>query len=427
VRLRSVALRSQGSSALVSGVSFEPDTGQNGADSSLVVAIAEYLDFRVSADQSPSMKQMSVRVPLQDLHRSAQMYRQEYLAAMDRVLQRGWYIMGQELKEFEKEWGGYLKADFCVGCGNGTDALELALRACGIGMGDHVVTAANAGMYATTAIISVGAIPIYADIETGSYAVSERTVLDVVDEDTKAVIVTHLYGIPAPIDNIKKICKARSLLLIEDCAECHGAQTKDGRFLGTVGDVGCFSFYPTKNLGALGDGGACVTSNVELAERLRNLRQYGWRERYQAAVPFGRNSRLDEIQAAALRVMLPQLENRNKARRKIAECYVEAFRGLELVLPPADDPGYVAHLFVIQVDGRDAIRTKLAECGVATDIHFPTPDYRQPAVLAAVKRKYGDLRETERVVSRILTLPCFPEMTEAEVDHVIQAVQTVLQ
>lgn len=315
-------------------------------------------------------------------------------AAIDRVIASGWYILGPETDAFESEFAAWCGAAHCVGVANGTDALELALNAAGIKRGQRVATVANAGMYSTTAILRCGAVPVWVDVDSATMNMSPEK-LDEIRPDV--VIVTHLYGRMAPMHEI--LTAARGVPVIEDCAQSHGAML-DGRRAGTWGTAGAFSFYPTKNLGALGDGGAITTNDPEIASRLRALRQYGWTSKYVASVEGGRNSRLDEMQAAILRAKLPLLDAWNARRREIAAIY-----GGE-----CNTPCDVVHLYVIRDRRRDQIRSALRERGIGTDIHYPVPDYRQPAINA--HDIY--LPETERCCAEVLTLPCFPEMMDEE-------------
>ena len=325
-----------------------------------------------------------------DIRRQNEAIRAQIDMAIRRVLDRGWYILGPEVRAFEDEWASCCGAGFCVSVGNGTDALELALRGLGVGSGNRVATVANAGMYGTTAILRAGATPVFEDVD-------RTTMLRPTGEagDVKAAIVTHLYGRVAALPG--------DVPVIEDCAQAHGIKLR--------GHAACFSFYPTKNLGALGDGGAIVTNDEAYAAELRALRQYGWRSKYSSEVPGGRNSRLDELQAAILRAKLPYLDDWNARRRSIAERYDSAF-GL-------DTPAHCFHhLYVFRTPYRQRVRDWLAKREIATDVHYPRPDHLQPSVQAGEL----SLPVTEQLCGEICTLPLFPEMTEAEVKRVIEGV-----
>jgi dTDP-4-amino-4,6-dideoxygalactose transaminase len=286
--------------------------------------------------------------------------------------------------------------------------------------GSLIATVANAGMYATTAIIQAGLRPLYIDVDAASMTMDPASLRASLEAGPAAIIVTHLYGQMAPIIEISKIADAAGLPLIEDCAQAHGAEI-EGRRAGAWGTLGCFSFYPTKNLGALGDGGAVVTNDSSLESAIRSLRQYGWTAKYRSDIPAGRNSRLDEIQAAMLRTKLPYLNAWNERRRQIAKQYSEAFADLPLISPPLPSKSYVAHLYVVRTDTRDDLRAALSQAGIATDVHYPTPDYQQRSIASRLSEPLH-LPVTEECCNRVMTLPCFPEMDDAEVERVIESV-----
>ena len=325
-----------------------------------------------------------------------------------------------EVKQFEAAFAAYLGIRHCVGLANGTDAIELALRAIGIEHGDRVATVANAGMYTTSAILSIGALPDFMDVDEGTHCVTLPDVICAVEAGVKAVVVTHLYGVAVPeISAIAKYCALSGVPLLEDCAQAHGAKVC-GRHIGTFGDAASFSFYPTKNLGALGDGGAVVTRDDGIAERLGLLRQYGWKEKYRVVLQGARNSRLDEIQAAILLEFLPYLDLTNARRREIAEKYCHGICHPDVTKPNAKGESYVAHLFVVRVKNPDSLRTHLANNNISSDIHYPIPDHRQPLF----EQRFSSIKllNTERLATEVLTLPCYPEMTDSDVDLVITAV-----
>lgn len=285
-----------------------------------------------------------------------------------------------------------------------------------------MATVANAGMYTTTALLAIGAEPYFLDVDL----ISRNTTLAEVERSlaagVKAVVVTHLYGLAAPeIREIADCCARYRIPLLEDCAQAHGASLKKKR-VGTFGNAASFSFYPTKNLGALGDGGAVVTGNDEIAEKVSRLRQYGWTSKYQVEVGGARNSRLDEIQAAILSVYLPDLDTSNARRREIAARYSSQIVHPEVLLPAQGGDEYVAHLYVVQSTLRDGLRAHLRGFDIATDVHYPIPDYRQPVFCDRFESI--SLENTERLSREILTLPCYPEMTDEQVGHVIDAVNT---
>jgi aminotransferase EvaB len=358
-----------------------------------------------------------VRIPINDLARHHQPLAKELSQAVERVLSRGWYILGPELEAFEAEFAAYCGVHHAVGVANGTDALELALQAVGVEHGGEVVTVANAGMYGTTAILRAGAVPVFADVDPISLMMDAGALESALSPRTAAVIVTHLYGGMAAIRELSAIAARRNIPLIEDCAHCPGAE-RDHRKAGSWGVLGCFSFYPTKNLGAAGDAGAVVTSDASLAARVRALRQYGWTGKYHSTVRGGKNSRLDEMQAAILRAKLPYLNGWNARRREIAATYCRALAASGAGLPAhTGGSDYVAHLFVIRSALRDRVRHCLAAAGVATDVHYPVPDHLQVS-LGGIPFRATPLGVTERTAVEVLTLPCFPEMTAAEVDEV---------
>lgn len=340
--------------------------------------------------------------------------------AINQVLSSGWLVLGPSVRQFEESFADYLGAGYCISLANGTDAIELALKALGVDRGDKVATAANAGMYTSTALLAIGAEPLYLDVHVDSGNVTLREVRQAIDAGVKAIVVTHLYGLAIPeIQEMAALCKSRNVRLLEDCAQAHGAKVA-GQRAGTFGDAASFSFYPTKNLGALGDGGAVVTNNPEIAEEVLRLRQYGWTSKYKVEIGGARNSRLDEIQAAILSVFLPSLDVANARRRDIATRYSQAICHPEVQVPAVYGNDYVAHLYVIRTARRDALRAHLQACDIGNDIHYPIPDYRQPVFGARFATIH--LPNTERLADEILTLPCYPEMTDEQVEQVIDAV-----
>jgi aminotransferase EvaB len=361
------------------------------------------------------------RLPLNDLQRHNAPFLQELIADLTAVARSGWYILGQQVQEFEAAFAGYCGVAHCVGVGNGTDALELALRACGAGPGREVVTVANAGGYATAAIRAAGADPLYVEVEAGSMLMDIDSLEQRLTPRTSAIVVTHLYGRMVDMPRLTSVARRAGVAVVEDCAHAHGARM-EGRCAGAWGTLGCFSFYPTKNLGALGDAGAVVTNDAALAELVRRLRQYGWTSRFVSEAPGGRNSRLDEMQAAVLLRKLPHLEEWNARRRAIARVYDWEFRDLDLETPGYSGADAVTHLYVMRTGRREELRTRLRELGIATEVHYPVPDYRQNSE----RGRHGSdcrLPVTEECCRRVVTLPCFPEMTDAEVEKVVAAVR----
>ena len=359
-------------------------------------------------------------IALNDLARHHAPLRGDLDQAIARVLTRGNYLLGPEGDAFEQEFAAHCGARECVAVGNGTDALELALRALGLGAGDEVATAANAGMYATIAIRAAGATPRYLDIDERTLTLDPGALHVALTPRTRAVVATHLYGRMADVVALGSIARERGIALIEDCAQAHGA-VRAGVRAGTAGALGCYSFYPTKNLGALGDAGAVITGDPALAARVRELRQYGWRTKYDCATAGGMNSRMDELQAAVLRVLLPHLGAWNDRRREIARYYTRSITHPAIVLPPtaAEEDADVAHLYVVRTRERGSLRAHLAAAGIATDVHYPVPDYRQPPFAAGAPE--GGLAHTERACAEVMSLPCYPELTDAEIATVAAA------
>jgi len=337
--------------------------------------------------------------------------------AAARVIGRRQYVLGTEVDSFEHEFARFCGTSSSIGVANGTDALELALRGVGVVATDRVATVANAGFYACTALAAIGAFPVFVDVDE-TLTMSPTSIANAMS-GVKAVVVTHLYGRLAAIESIVRLASRYQVPVIEDCAQAHGA-ARNGKRAGSFGEAGCFSFYPTKNLGALGDGGAIVTSDPDLAARVRALREYGWSSKYVVAQAGGRNSRLDELQAAFLRVKLPRLAERNATRTAIARRYWQDLRGLDILLPEPHTDEHVAHLFVIRVRERDAFRAKLAGARIGTAVHYPVPDHRQPICSAAPAVA---LPITEAACREVVTLPCYPGLSAEQVEQVIAAVR----
>ncbi len=352
-------------------------------------------------------------------------HEEEIKQAVARVLAGSCYILGLEVAAFEREFAGYLGARFSVGVASGTDALHLALLAGGIGAGDGVITVSHTAVATVAAIESAGAVPIFVDVDPVSQTLDPERLEDAVREcrgsspevRVKAVLPVHLYGHPADLPAILDIAYRHELLVIEDCAQSHGARI-GGMHTGKFGVASGFSFYPTKNLPALGDAGAVVTDDPGLAARLRMLREYGWQERYVSQMP-GTNSRLDELQAAVLRVRLRSLDAENERRRGIAAIYSEAMRDLPLVLPAVrENVHHVYHQYVVQTESRERLRELLSSRGIKTLIHYPVPVHLQPAYGGRVRIHRGGLGHTERLAARILSLPMHPFLTEAQLERV---------
>ena len=362
-------------------------------------------------------------IPLNDLGRHGNSVSTELHEATESVITSGHYVLGSWVERFERAFASYCGVQHTVGVANGTDALELALRAINCKTGDEVITVANAGGYATSAIIHVGATPIYADIDPQTFLITALTFEQVITPATKAIIVTHLYGLMADMPALCEAASSRGITVIEDCAQAHGASIA-GKKAGSWGTLGCFSFYPTKNLGGIGDAGCIVTHDDGLAEKLRSLRQYGWQKtKYYSPEVLGRNSRMDEIQAAILLRLLTHLDGWNHKRRRIITRYREALNGNDIVFQQVyNDDNFVAHLCVIRTRARSRLMQILQHENIASDIHYPVADYAQPAIVRYIGEK-PILPVTEQILSEILTIPCFPEMTEEEINRVITTIQ----
>jgi dTDP-4-amino-4,6-dideoxygalactose transaminase len=357
---------------------------------------------------------------INDLSAKLQSQRKEILAVVARVVDSGFVILGPEVREFENAFARYIGAGRCVGVANGTDAIELGLKALGVEANDRVATVANAGMYATTAIRAIGARPVFVDVDINSQQVTLDSVSQAISAGVRAVIVTHLYGrAVADTEAIANLCASKRVALLEDCAQAHGAEIAD-RKVGTFGGAAAFSFYPTKNLGAIGDGGAVVTNDEDVYNRLVQLRQYGWTHKYQATLSGGRNSRLDELQAGILRLFLANLDIQNERRRDIGARYAAGLRHPKVTLCARNGASDVVHLYVIRCANRDGLKSWLRENGIGADIHYPIPDHLQS--LMTMESAGIALPNTERLALEILTLPCYPELAIADVDKVIRTV-----
>jgi len=367
---------------------------------------------------------MTRRVPLNDLVRQNRTIHADLLASAGRVIERGWFVLGSEGAQFEAAFAKYCGVESAIGVANGTDALELALRAVDVGPDMGVATVANAGFYSSTAIHAIGARPVYVDVNPSTQLMDAGSLeRALATTSVKAVIVTHLYGRLADMESIAAVCQSRNIPIVEDCAQAHGAR-RNGRLAGSFGKAGCFSFYPTKNLGALGDGGAITTNDAVIAARLRELRQYGWDQKYRVSRAGGCNSRLDEIQAALLLAKLPHLDAWNEERRAIARRYASGIKHPAVQCSRVFGPDDVVHLYVVRCKDRDRFRQHLDANGIGSDVHYPIPDHLQPAY-AGRSAGLGDaLPETERLAHEIVTIPCFNGMEETEVERVISVVNS---
>ncbi len=361
-------------------------------------------------------------IPFLDLKAINSGHELELAEAFHRVLKSGWYILGNEVKEFEKEFASYCESKHCVGVGNGLEALHLILRAYGIGAGDEVIVPSNTYIATWLAVSYAGATPVPVEPDEQTYNINPHLIEAAVTHRTKAIIAVHLYGQPADMDAVNTIARKYDLKVIEDAAQAHGARYK-GKRVGALGDAAGFSFYPGKNLGALGDGGAVTTNDPELADKVKILCNYGSHVKYHNEVK-GFNSRLDELQAAFLREKLKRLDIDNSKRKSIATKYLDAISSCNLILPffyEWADP--VWHLFVIRSPYRDQLQESLAKKSIATMIHYPVPPHLQGAY-AELGYKTGDFPVAERVHREVLSIPISPVMSSSEVGYVIDVLNT---
>jgi dTDP-4-amino-4,6-dideoxygalactose transaminase len=357
------------------------------------------------------------QVPFLDLRRQTEAIRGELEQAFAESLDGSIYVLGPALERFEREVAELCGTTHGVGVASGTDAIALALRGVGVGAGDEVITVANTCVPTVVGIELAGATPVLADASSTTWTLDPASVAAQTTSRTKAILPVHLYGRLADVDALGAQARERGLILVEDAAQAHGAH-RNGVVAGSSGLASAMSFYPTKNLGALGDGGAVVTSDDEVAARVRSLRVYGERARYES-VDHGVNSRLDSLQAAFLSVKLRRLAEWNERRRRIATYYLQEIEGAGLTLPAADE-GSAWHLFVVLHPARDAFRERLAARGVATLVHYPTAVHEQPAYRHL---GHAGLEVSERLCREVVSLPLFPELTDAEVEHVAAAVR----
>lgn len=341
--------------------------------------------------------------------------------AIDRVLNSGWFVLGPELEAFETEFASAMRAPHAVGVGTGTDAIALTLRALGIGPGDEVITTPLSAAYTALAVMMTGARPVFADIDPVRLTIDPAQIARAIGPRTRAILPVHLYGQPADMAAIEHLAATHNLAIVEDCCQAHLA-TAAGRPVGTIGVAGAFSFYPTKNLGALGDGGAVVTRDAALADRIRRLRNGGQSDRYHHETA-GVNSRLDEMQAAILRARLPRLAAWTARRRALAATYRSALTGAPVEVPAECDAGHVYHLFVVRsrdARARAALQAQLAASGIETLIHYPVPIPRQPALIATTP---ADCPVATRACDEVLSLPLYPALTDADVIRIASAIK----
>ena len=365
-----------------------------------------------------------MRIEFFPMAQSLSAIRRELDEAFDRVVSRGRLILGREVEAFEEEFAAYCGVDHCVGVGNGLDALAIALKAQGVRPGDEVIVPGHTFIASWLALSQIGAVPIGADVDPNSFNLDPGSIEAAITPRTVAIMPVHLYGNPAAMDEINRVAARHGLFVLEDAAQAHGARYR-GRPAGSLGAAAGFSFYPTKNLAALGDGGAIVTNDAPLAERARQYRNYGSSAKYVHDIA-GANSRLDELQAAFLRLRLRHLDDDNARRREIAAAYRERLEGIGgLDLPRTErDCEHVYHLFVVRTAQRDALAAGLDARGIATMVHYPRPPHLQPAFADAALR--APLPVSEALAGEVLSLPLWPAMTENQLDYIAAAVREVL-
>ena len=346
-------------------------------------------------------------------------FRNEIEASISKVLNSNSYILGEEVNLLEKEFASFNGSQFSIGVANGTDAIELSLRALDIGFGDEVITVSHTAVATVAGIEATGATPVLADIETDFYTIDTNSLKNLLSDRTKAVIVVHIYGQCANIPVIQDFCKENNISLIEDVSQAHGAYFKNSR-LGSFGDISCFSCYPTKNLGAIGDAGLITTNKKDLSNKIKGLREYGWSEKRYISNYAGRNSRLDELQAAVLRVKLRSLDKLNKRRQEIAHQYTKFFKNIDLVKTPKirAESSHVFYLYVIRLEERENLINFLKSKKIYPGIHYPVPIHLQPAYKNRVKIS-SNMKNTELVSTEILSLPVYPELSNDQLNYIL--------
>ena len=347
-------------------------------------------------------------------------YQSEIEDAVISVMRGNSYVLGEQVRYLEREFAEYIGTSSAIGVANGTDAIEIALRALNIGFGDEVITVSHTAVATIAAIEATGASAVLVDVDSKFYTLNPAHLQESLTKKTKAIIAVHLYGQAADLDPIITFCNSNKIYLIEDASQAHGAKYNNKR-VGSIGDIGCFSCYPTKNLGAIGDAGLVTSNNHELASKIRMIREYGWQDR--VSMQPGRNSRLDELQAAILRIKLRHLDKDNQKRRDIAEFYYEKLSELPILLPTIrTNTESVFHLFVIQVENRDSLLSFLKEDGIIAGIHYSLPVHMQPAYNDRVI-KSEDMAVTENIVQKIISLPIYPELSKSDLNKIVNRIK----
>ncbi len=364
----------------------------------------------------------AIEVPFLDLKQQYRSIKDEVNASVQQVIDSCSFVLGENVNSLEKEFASFCGTEHAVGVANGTDALCLALLACGIGKGDEVITVPNTFIATTEAISQTGAKIVFVDVNSSTYNIDVSQIEGAINERTRAILPVHLFGQPADMDPIMEVARKYNLKVIEDACQAHGAEYK-GKKVGSIGDAGCFSFYPSKNLAAFGDGGMVVSNGNEIAQKIKMLRDHGQIKKYEHLVE-GHNSRLDEIQAAILRVKLKRLDEWNKLRRKNASIYNELLEDMDEVVMPleAEDAKHVYHLYVIRTERRDELQQWLKSKGIGTGLHYPIPLHLQRAY-EYLGYKEGDFPVAEECAKQILSLPMFPELTREEIEKVVSEIK----
>lgn len=375
-----------------------------------------------------------IKIPFNDTSRTFELYKSELLSAINSVAESGWWLLGKHTQLFADEFAKYCGTTYCLPLGNGTDALEIALRTI---LSDHlederceVITVANAGGYSSTACRLIGAIPVYADINADTHLISLPSIENCLSADVKAIVLTHLYGAAIDVKSVRNLLNSHgyhSIKIIEDCAQAHGALV-NGELVGSLGDIATFSFYPTKNLGAMGDGGAITCSNKHLYDIAKSLHQYGWSSKYKISLVGGRNSRMDEIQAAVLNCLLPHLDEFNAQRKLIYKRY-STYNCSKFSTLNYKSCDHVGHLAVCLVDNRDGFIKFMNDKNIAVDVHYPIFDIDQPAwanLESRIDPVYG-LVESRKIQKQIISLPCYPTLTEQELNYICDSLKEWLQ
>ncbi len=367
------------------------------------------------------MTQTAADVPLVDLKRPHAAIAADLSAELERIFSTMQLFLGPNVKAFQQDFADYLGVRNCVGVSDGTESLYLALRALDVGPGDEVITVSHTFFATVEAILLVGATPVFIDVDPHTFTMDVRALEKAVTDRTKAIMPVHLYGLMADMDGIMAVAHRQGLRVIEDASQAHGAR-RNGTMAGTVGDIGTFSFYYSKNLGAYGEAGGVVTNDDGLAARIAMLRDHGSEKRYYHD-EVGVNGRLDEVQAAVLKLKLPHLDDANRRRRANAHRYSELLKNLPVKTPNLFGDDHVVHLYVIRSLDRDGLQSHLKEMGIHTGIHYPVPCHLQPAVQGRAKIS-GSLTVTEQVTREIISLPMFPELAEAEIQRVVDGIES---